>query len=123
MNTKVFFQDFLFADMNVTKEGYPNIEFEYCNHVADYKIMKLGHQQKDKKLLVMLTDLMSITEEDRWKKLEEKVAGLEELVIVDDIALKNQELEEYKCFYIKSYLWRLSKVCKCQVAQRLSNDY
>ena len=41
MITKTFYQEFLFADMNVTKEGYPNIEFEYCNYVADYKIMKL----------------------------------------------------------------------------------
>lgn len=122
MSTKAFYQDFLFADMNVTKEGYPNIEFEYCNRVADYKIMKLGRYQKDKKLLVMLTDLMSVTEEDRWKKLEEKVAGLDELVIVDDIELKNQELEDYKCFFIKSYLWRLSKICQCQVARRLCHD-
>jgi hypothetical protein len=122
MSTKAFYQDFLFADMNVTKEGYPNIEFEYCNHVADYKIMKLGRYQKDKKLLVMLTDLMSVTEEDRWKKLEEKVAGLDELVIVDDIELKNQELEDYKCFFIKSYLWRLSKICQCQVTRRLCHD-
>lgn len=51
---------------------------------------------------------MSITEEDRWKKLEKKVAGLDELVIVDDIELKNQD---YKCFFIKSYLWLLSKIC------------
>lgn len=122
MSTKAFYQDFLFADMNVTKEGYPNIEFEYCNHVADYKIMKLERYQKDKKLLVMLTDLMSVTEEDRWKKLEEKVAGLDELVIVDDIELKNQELEDYKCFFIKSYLWRLSKICQCQVTRRLCHD-
>ncbi|MDD6733316.1 MAG: hypothetical protein PUE21_02080 [Lachnospiraceae bacterium] len=122
MSNKAFYQDFLFADMNVTKEGYPNIEFEYCNHVADYKIMKLGCNQKDKKLLVMLTDLMSVTEEDRWKKLEKKVAGLDELVIVDDIELKNQELEDYKCFFIKSYLWRLSKICQCQVTQRLCHD-
>lgn len=117
MSTRVFYQDFLFADMNVTKEGYPNIEFEYCNHVADYKIMKMGRQQKDKKLLVMLTDLMNVTKEDRWKKLEKKVTELDELVIVDDIELKNQELEEYKCFFIKSYLWRLSKFCRCQVAR------
>ena len=34
---------------------------------------------------------MSITEEDRWKKLEKKVAGLDDLVIVDDIELKNQD--------------------------------
>ena len=122
MSNKAFYQDFLFADMNVTKEGYPNIEFEYCNHVADYKIMKLGRNQKDKKLLVMLTDLMSVTEEDRWKKLEKKVAGLDELVIVDDIELKNQELEDYKCFFIKSYLWRLSKICQCQVTRRLCHD-
>jgi len=122
MSTKAFYQDFLFADMNVTKEGYPNIEFEYCNHVADYKIMKLGRYQKDKKLLVMLTDLMSVTEEDRWKKLEEKVAGLDELVIVDDIELKNQELEDYKCFFIKAYLWRLSKICQCYVKRRLCHD-
>ena len=119
MSTKIFYQDFLFADMNVTKEGYPDIEFEYCNHVADYKIMKLGHQQRDKKLLVPLTDLMSITKEGSWEKLEEKVSGLDELVIVDDIELKNQELEDYKTFFIKTYLWRLSKLCQCQVARRL----
>lgn len=122
MSTKAFYQDFLFSDMDVTKEGFPNIEFEYCNHVADYKNLKLGCQQKDKKLLVKLTDLMSITEADRWKKLEKKVAGLDELVIFDDIDLKNLELEEFKCFFIKSYLWRLSKICQCQVVRRLCHD-
>ena len=62
---------------------------------------------------------MSITEEDRWKKLEIKVTGLDELVIVDDIELKNQD---YKCFFIKSYLWLLSKICQCQVTRRLCHD-
>ncbi len=119
MSTKSFYQDFLFYDMDVTKEGYPNIEFEYCNHVADYKIIKPGCQQKDKKLSVRLTDLMSISEEDRWEKLEVKVAGLDELVIIDDIELKNQELEEYKRFFIKSYLWRLSKICHCFVSRKI----
>lgn len=117
MATKTFYQDFLFRDMDVTKEGYPNIEFEYCNHVAGYKLMKPGCQQKEKKLSVMLTDLMNITQEDRWNSLEKKAAKLEELEIVDDIELRNYELEEYKCFYIKTYLWRLSKLCRCHVSR------
>lgn len=120
MSTKTFYQDFLFSDMEVTKDGYPKIEFEYCDHVAGYKALKIGHPQNEKVLSIGLTDLMGITQEDRWNSLEEKVSQLEELIVVDDIVLKNSELEEYKDFFIKTYIWRLSKLCQCRVTRRIN---
>lgn len=68
---------------------YDNGEVAEC-----FKSMVFGLETEEY-MEIRLFDLMSVTEEDRWKKLEEKVAGLDELVIVDDIELKNQELEDY----------------------------
>ncbi len=122
MDKKVFYQDFLFKDITVTKDGYPDIEYAYCNDVASCKSLRLNREQKDKKLSILLTYLMGITKEEKWHKLEDRVSRLDELIIIDDIDLQNQELEEYKSFFIKTYLWKLGKLCECMVKKNLEND-
>lgn len=123
MDERVFYQDFLFKDITVTKEGHPDVEYVYCNDVASCKSLRLNQEQKDKRLSILLTYLMAITKEEKWHKLEDKVSRLDELIIIDDIALHNQELEEYKSFFIKAYLWKLEKLCSCVVKKDLENDH
>lgn len=118
MKSKVFYQDFLFENMLITKDGFPDIDCDYCDYVAGCKMLEPGCNLNDKRLFVLLSYLMETTKEEKWYRLEEIAAQLDELIIVDDICLKNSEMEEYKLFYIKAYLWRFSRKCHCCITKK-----
>ena len=105
--------------MIIDDEGYPDITLEYCNHVADYKYISLKESRNEKGCCISLTTLMDMRREDEWTILKSVVSELKEVYIEDDIEIRNEELEKYKIFFLKTYSWRLSSWCpKCKIIKK-----
>ena len=121
MKKRVFYQDFLYHDMQVDKEDFPDVKLEYCNDVAEYSIVDVHKAASSSEAIVNLTRLMSIRNEEDWNQLEKNVAKLKRIIIKDNLELRNSELDEYKDFYLKTYFYRLKQCCEeCYIKKPLN---
>ena len=119
MKDRLFYQDFLYHDMQVDKEDYPDIELEFCTDVAEYRIENIKIVPTFSEATIELNRLMNIRKEEDWKLLEENISKLEKVIIEDDIEIKNPELNEYKLFFLKTYFWRFKQCCReCYIKSR-----
>lgn len=110
MDKKVFFQDFLFKDMPVDEQDYPEIQM---NYVTD--------SQKDLSdcRIVSFDRLLRMNKENEWEALFQSVVGCD-VVLVDDLRLHNPEMQQYKRFYLGAYYYNLTKHCReCHVKSLL----
>ncbi len=121
MKNRVFYQDFLYHDMLVDKNDFPDVKLEYCNDVAGYSRVDVHKAVSTSEAKVNLTRLMSIRKEDDWNQLENNVAKLKKVVIEDDLEIRNSELDDYKDFFLKTYFYRLKQCCKeCYIKKPLN---
>lgn len=121
MKKRLFYQDFLYQDMTVDKNDYPDVVLEYCIDVAGCSIVDVNKAASSPEAIIKLTKLMSIRKEEDWARLEKNVEKLKKVIIEDDIELKNSELDDYKLFFLKTYFWRLRQCCKdCYIKKPLN---
>ena len=65
MSEKMFYQDFLYGYIKVTKDGNPDIDYSYSNYMANCKTLNIGRNQQDKRLTILLSDLTAINKEEK----------------------------------------------------------
>lgn len=120
---QIFYQDFIFKDMLTDERDFPLITLKYaklpinCLNYNDIKKANTADYYGKYKIKISLTELMKITKEADWQALEEYLRRCRELYIVDDIFLQNEELSDYKQFYLMAYCCRLDKCCRCFIVK------
>jgi len=104
MKDRQFFQDFLFENIPIDIHEYPEVAAEYCD-CYDGKCCKE----------VSLDKLLRISTEKEWNSLIDKLRG-QIVVIIDDVVINNEEVLTFKEFYLDTYFYIISNVCKdCKV--------
>lgn len=95
MNNRIFYQDFLFRDLPLDENDNPKVQIIYLKEISCLK-----HPLSFDKLLKM-------DKESEWEKLLDSIKN-KDVVIIDDVYLENQELYQYKKFYLASYFHIIS---------------
>lgn len=110
-----FFQDFLFEDLPVNEQDYPDVEI--------IMISKDIAQTMNAEML-SLDYLLRCNKEKEWDDIFEKIKD-KDVLIIDDIKLINQEMKPYKDFYLRTYCYNIERHCrKCFVMKNnQSPDY
>lgn len=96
---RVFFQDFLFEEMPVDNQDNPLV-----------KMKTIGKKDDTGCTIISFEKMLRMNKEEEWVKLFNSIAG-KQVLIKDDLALQNEEMKEYKDFYMKTYYYNLSKHC------------
>lgn len=109
---KIFYQDFLFENIKTDASDFPIIELEYsesCPYCKEYCTnMQKGLYDS---LSIKLSQLIELTQENDWNTLFAIVSKYKSVYLIDDILLKNDELKEYKDFYLKTYFYKIKNYC------------
>ncbi len=95
-----FFQDYLFEGLPVDEFDNPVVELSILQCLPTSDVVEISFDS-----------LLKSEEKSEWdsihKSVENKVA-----VIKDDVRLRNDELEQYKDFYLKAYYYDLCKYAR-----------
>ena len=109
MNERFFFQDYLFRDMPVDEQEFPDVEIETITELPD----------KGEHMIISFDTLLRMNRKEEWDKLLKKVEN-HDVYIQDDVPMSNPEMEPYKKFYLGAYFFTFSKYCKkVYVAQQI----
>ena len=103
---KCFYQDFLFEDLPVDEQDNPLVD------------LAVSTDSKDTGCVVISFDkMLRMNKKEEWERLFRSIAG-KQVYIRDDVGLKNEEMTEYKAFYLQTYFYNLSKHCNgCSVGK------
>lgn len=106
MSNKVFFQDYLFKDLPVDKNDNP---------IVTIKVVPAN--MKHDCVSISLDTLFRINTYKEWEKLISNISN-KNVCIDDDVPIENDEVKQYKLFYLKTYYYNLSKYCRaCFVSE------
>ncbi len=109
---KIFYQDFLFEDIKTDVSEFPIIELEYseCYPYCEeyYTNMQKGLYDS---LSIKLSQLIELTKEKDWNTLFAIITKYKSVYLIDDIPLENDEVKEYKDFYLKTYFYKIKNYC------------
>ncbi len=96
---KCFYQDYLFEDMPVDEQDNPMVD------------ISLSIDNNDTGYVVVSFDkMLRMNKKEEWDRLFGSITD-KDVFIRDDLDLKNEEMAEYKNFYLKTYFYNLSKRC------------
>ena len=62
-------------------------------------------------LSVKLSQLIELTKEKDWNTLFTLISKYKSVYLIDDISLENDELKDYKDFYLKTYFYKIKNYC------------
>lgn len=112
---KIFYQDFLFKDMEFDQNEYPNVQLEYAPLPKTYKKYqdRISYKNRTSCLAISFNQLLLIKKLNKWEKLKKIVKECSSVYIIDDVPIVNEELKSFKEFYLKSYFFTF---------KRLNND-
>ena len=103
---RVFFQDFLFAEVPVDEQDFPVTAIDISGGIRHSDDISLS-----------LDMLLRMNKKDEWNDLFHKIDNCN-VCIVDDVGLVNAELEYYKKFYLYTYYINIQNNCKsCYVVK------
>ena len=109
---KIFYQDFLFEDIKTDASEFPLIELEYFDSYP-YCEEYYANMQKGlfDSLSIKLSQLIELTKEKDWNTLFAIITKYKSVYLIDDIPLENDEVKEYKDFYLKTYFYKIKNYC------------
>lgn len=123
MKQNIFYQDFLFCNIEIDDNDVPAVALKYINNV-EYEIdileeYNLFDYAYGKIRTVSFTKLMSITSEEEWAGVIAASESCDEVIIVDDCTICNPEVDAAKEFYIKTYFYIIGQHCNnCKVLKQ-----
>ena len=120
MENKYFYQDFLYNGINYHGE-MPNIHLNYISTIPKgWEITRVDlHENTDNKykyskdsiIAIRFTMLMNLTKKGDWELLTQASRKVKQVIIIDDICIKNAELQVFKEFFLKTYSFIIHKYC------------
>jgi hypothetical protein len=68
-------------------------------------------------VVISFDKMLRMNKKEEWERLFGNIAK-KQVYIRDDVNLKNEEMAEYKAFYLQTYFYNLSKHCNgCNVGK------
>ena len=105
---RYFYQDFLFENLPVDEKDNPIVDIQYADTMS-----------KGSEFISFSFDrLLRQIHVEKWEKMICESKDKKAVYIIDDVKLKNDELEEYKLFYLKTYYYIFSKETQCFVVDK-----
>lgn len=96
MKENIFYQDFLFENLPVDEKDNPVVTVTYADEYQETECQ------------ISFDRLLRMDKQQDWEGLCCEIAD-KTVKIIDDVQLENQELEQYKKFYLASYFYIISK--------------
>lgn len=94
---RIFYQDFLFKDIPVDENEFPDIQIQYVPREYDLSGC----------ICISLDCLFRMDHEREWEELFSRISN-SNVCIIDDVFIENEEMEFYKEFYLKTYCCAIS---------------
>ena len=83
------------------KNEFPICDIQYKESLADECSLTDNGNNMDR--YVKFSELLNISSKQQWNDLISRIGCYKSITIIDDLKLKNEELNYYKEFYLKSY--------------------
>lgn len=96
---KCFYQDFLFEDLPVDEQDNPIVDISVSTDNNDAGCVVISFDK-----------MLRMNKKEEWERLFGSITE-KPVYIKDDVSLKNEEMAEYKHFYLQTYFYNLSKYC------------
>ncbi|SEP57954.1 hypothetical protein SAMN02910289_00009 [Lachnospiraceae bacterium RM5] len=108
---RYFYQDFLFENLPVDERDNPVVEIQYVDEIS----------KESEYMEVSFDNLLKQIHFDKWEKMLREARNKEMVYIIDDVEIHNDEIKEYKLFYLKTYYFAFSKETQCFVVKKINN--
>ncbi len=110
--SNTFYQDFLFENIKTDENEFPLIEIKHSDLLPYCEEYKPDFQKGlFDSFSIKFTQLIDMTKEEDWNNLLARTSKYNTVYLIDDISLENEELREYKDFYLKTYFYKLKEAC------------
>lgn len=107
---KYFFQDFLFENLPVDEQDFPEVEMKIISREEAWSV---GAET------ISFDYLLRCNKKKEWDDIFNSVSK-KDVVLIDDVIIENDEVLPYKDFYLKTYFYNLEQHCKnCYLVQPL----
>ena len=105
-----FYQDFLIRDIPLTEREEPAVALRYIS-ADDLPLPLAGPFPVEPFVQISMSKLIEMTDPESWENLFDETSKVNATYLIDDVAIKNEEVAPFKDFWLKVYYWNLCNHC------------